>query len=372
MNRSFSRILVTGAITFLLLTTIGLIAIATQSSIGLLRGGVYSLPLGSKFVAGQAPAMVSVLVNPEKLYGIRQVTLPLAKRVSDRQQWQEWSRNNFSKLGLDYQQLKPWLGNELTLAITALDYDRNLNNGVQPGYLLVAEARNNKLAQEFLDRFYPQQHRSVEVYKGANIVSHTPENRAKSIFRSSTLVGNLVLFANQPQIIREAINQAQAVDLNLEHLDNYQEAIANVTKPRVAISYIDVAKTLAWLNKSGVVEPDETNVNRALSAFLSINQNLVIHTALNNATDSQASFEVFESLLNNPELERVFEYLFLPGESSTYIDLNTKIPSTTTPFYEVAKLAIKGLFPHLDAIAIEDKGNENNTSHTEILFKLDN
>ena len=38
------------------------------------------------------------------------------------------------------------------------------------------------------------------------------------------MVGDFVLFANSPQIIHEAINQAQAVDLNLEQLDRYQTA----------------------------------------------------------------------------------------------------------------------------------------------------
>ena len=372
MNRSFIRILVTGAITFTILTIFIVIAIATQSSIGLLRG-VNSLPQGTAFVPRQAPAMISLLANPEKLYGIRQVTLPLSKRSGDRQQWQKWSRVNFSKLGLDYQQLKPWLGNELTLAVTALDYDRNLNNGVQPGYLLAAKIKNNKLARESLENLCPQQDRvSIDRYKGANIVAYSPPAKRSSIC-SHAMVGNFVLFANHPQIIREAINQAQAVNLNLEHSDKYGEAIANITQPRIAIAYVDVPKILAWSDKSGVVEPDEINDRRTLSTFLSINQkDLVAHTALNNSTDPLDIFKVFESLLDNPELERVFDRLFLQGDRPNYIDLKAKTPlSTQTPFYEVARLAIKGLFPHLEAIAIKDKGSEDNISRTEILFKLD-
>ena len=372
MNRSFIRILVTGAIAITILTIFIVIAIATQSSIGLSRG-VNTLPSGTAFVPRQAPAMISLVANPEKLYGIRQVNLPLSKRSGDRQQWQKWSRDNFNKLGLDYRQLKPWLGNELTLAVTALDYDRNLNNGVQPGYLLAAKIKNTQLAKESLENLFPQRDRvSVDRYKGANIIAYSPQAKSSNI-RSHAIVGNFVLFANHPQIIREAINQAQAVNLNLEHSDKYREAIANTTQPRIAIAYIDVPKTLAWSNKLGVVQPDETNDNRTLSVFLSIGQkDLVAHTALSNSADSQAIFEVFKSLLNNFELERVFEYLFLQENRSTYIDLNTKTPPTTqTPFYEVAKLAIKGLFPHLDAIAIKDEGSENNISRTEILFKLD-
>ena len=372
MNRSFIRILVTGAIVFLVVTIVSIMAIASSSSIGLLRG-VNTLPQGTAFVPKQAPATISLLANPEQLYGIRQVTLPLSKRYGDRQQWQQWSRNNFNKLGLDYQQLKPWLGNELTLAVTALDYDRNLDNGVQPGYLLAAKIKNPQLAQESLEDFYAQQDRiSVDRYKGANIITYSPQAKGSNI-RSYAIVGNFVLFANHAQIIREAINQAQAIDLNLEHSDKYREAIANITQPRIAIAYIDVPQTLAWLDRSGKVEPDETRDNQNLSAFLSIaRQDLVAHTALSNSVDSQDSFKVLRSLLKNSELEQVFEYLFLGDDNTTYVDLTAKtLTSTQTPFYEVAKLAIKGLLPHLDAIAIENKGSENNISHTEILFKLD-
>ena len=369
MNRFFIRILTAGAIAFTVLTIFIVIAIATKSSIGLLRG-VNTLPSGTAYVPKQAPAMISLVANPEQLYGIRQVSLPLSKRKSDRQQWQQWTRDNFDKLGLDYQQLKPWLGNELTIAITALDYDRNLDNGVQPGYLLAAKIKNTQLAKESLENFDPKRDISVDRYKGANIIAYSPS--AKTNICSSAIVGDFVLFANHPQIIREAINQAQAVDLNLEHSDRYREAIANITQPHIAIAYIDVPKTLAWSSKSGIVEPNE-DVKQTLSAFLSIERkDLVAHTALNNSTDPEAIFEVFKSLLSNSKLERIFEDLFLQENRSNYIDLTAKTPPTTqTPFYEVAKLVVKGLFPHLEAIAVRDEGSENNISRTEILFKLD-
>ncbi len=121
MNRSFLRILVGGAAALLLVTIVSLILIASQSSISLLTGGVNTFPQATAFVPKQAPAVVSVLVNPEKLYGIRQVTLPLKKRQRDRQEWQQWTTDLVSRIGLDYQKdLQPWLGDELTLAITAL------------------------------------------------------------------------------------------------------------------------------------------------------------------------------------------------------------------------------------------------------------
>ena len=74
---------------------------------------------------------------------------------------------------LNYQRdLQPWLGDEITLAITSLDYDRNLDNGTQPGYLLATATRNTQLAQESLNDFYSElDNLQIQEYKGANIIS---------------------------------------------------------------------------------------------------------------------------------------------------------------------------------------------------------
>ena len=99
MNRSFIRVLVTGGIALLMLTIISLGWILSQSSIPLLTGGINSLPLGSAFIPKQAPAMISLQANPEKLYGMRQATLPLNKRHDDRREWQQWTGDLVNKIG---------------------------------------------------------------------------------------------------------------------------------------------------------------------------------------------------------------------------------------------------------------------------------
>ena len=371
MNSSFLRILVGSAAALLLVSIVSLILIASQSSISLLTGGVNTFPQATAFVPKQAPAIVSLLVNPEKLYGIRQVTLPLKNRQSDRQEWQQWTTDLVSRIGLDYQKyLQPWLGDEITLAITALDFDRNLDNGMQPGYLLAAETRNNQLSQKSLSDFYDKQNNvSTERYKGAEIVfPSATKNKNKPIWASS-VVGNFVLFANHPQIIKEAINQAQAVNLNLQQSDDYQKVISSIDRPHIGIAYIDVAKTSAWLNKS--VASEKFKDSQILSAFLSISQsNLAVQTALTEVADSVASSEAYKSLINNSELKQIIDSLFV--KRNTYIDLveKTSLLKEQMPLYEVTRLAIKALFHHLKAIAIENQGNRDNVSRAEILFKL--
>lgn len=360
---AFFKILITGGVVLFLLTTISLIAIATQSSIGLLTGGVYTFPQAAAFVPKQAPAMVSLLANPERLYGIRQASLPLNRRQRDRTEWQQWLTDNFERVGLDYERLQPWLGNEIAFAVTALDYDRNPNNGMQPGYLVAARAKKVKLAQEFLDDFYGQHDISQETYKGAKLVTDRDRQTPQSNVRASTIVGDFVLFANNPLILREAIHRAQAVSLNLEHSDSYQEAIAQIDRPHIAIAYLDVPQTEAWLNSS---QTEQTNGH--LSAFLSIERHrLVVQTALTEA-DSTASL-IYKSLLDRSELGKIIA--LLPLENNTYIDLNdnTSLLKNQTP-NTVAKLAIKELFPHLEAIAIEELDRDKIT-HSKISFELD-
>ena len=153
--RSFFWVLVVGAVSTFILGLLGMGWLASQSSLALLRGGVTNLPQGAVFVPKQAPAMVSVVRNPERLYALRQASLPLNERSRDRAEWRAWEQSLTAKIGFDYQRdWQPWLGEELTFAITSLDSDRNPRNGAQPGYLLAAATKNSKLATKSLANVY--------------------------------------------------------------------------------------------------------------------------------------------------------------------------------------------------------------------------
>ena len=372
MKRSFFWILITGAITIFLLSIVSLGWIATQSSIALLTGGVNTYPHATVFIPKQAPAVVSLLVNPEKLYGLRQVSLPLKSRRGDRHQWQQWERDLAARIGFDYQKdLKPWLGNEITLAISTLDYDRNPDNGAQSGYILAMETRSTQLAQEQIDNFYAERDNiSTEKYKGAKIISQTSSKTAVPQVWACTVVGNFVLFANQPQILKQAINQAQAIDLNLQQSDYYQEAISKVDRPHIGVAYINILSTSAWLDKSAI--SNKSSAGQKLSADLAIKKtDLVARTALTQTADL-ANFYADKSWLNNPELRQIISSLNLDRPNSAYIDLKqTSLLEDRIPLYKVTKLAMRSIFPHLKAIAIENKGDEDGVNRGSILFKLD-
>ena len=368
--RSFFWTITVGAATIFLVSIVGLGWLASQSSVSLLKGGVNQFPNGAVFIPKQAPAMISLLANPEKINALRQVTLPLKKRKSDRAEWQQWEQDLAAKIGLDYQKdLKVWLGDEITLGITSLDVDGNAGNGAQPGYILAAETKNNSLAQKSLRNFYSDLDSvTIEQYKGANIIA---TNQSSSVW-SGVVVGNFVLFANQPQILKEAINQAQAVDLNLARSDYYQNALNSIQQPHIGIGYADVLGLSAWLDKSARAKT--YNQGQTLGISLSVKRSDLAAQTVLIETDNVLDSEIVKSFLNNSELQQIFASLPFDSNNSAYIDIKggKSLLEDKIPLYKVSKLAIQSLFPHLKAIAIQNLGKQDNISRANILFKLDN
>ena len=289
--RSFFLILATGAIAIFLVGVGGFYWIVAQSPLNLLAGGVNIYPHAAIFVPKQAPAMVSLLVNPEKLSALHQLSVPISNRNSDRLEWNQLKTNLLANTGLDYQQdIKPWLGAEITLAITSLDYDHNDDNGVQPGYLLATATKNTQLAKEFLETslfkkaIASKTDLVFEQYKGVKIISHRVlstkfSRKSNPSIWASAVVGDFVLFANQPQVLREAINNAQAVNLNLDHADYYQAALNTIEQPQIGLAYINYPSASAWLEETAVVETP--NFEQMLTVAFSIRQSgLAAETAL--------------------------------------------------------------------------------------------
>ena len=366
--RSFFWTITVSSIAIFLSGIVSLGWIASQSSLGLLTGGVNYFPAGTAFVGKQAPAMVSLLTNPEQLDALRQVTLPLTKRRSDRAQWQQWEQDLVAKIGFDYRQdFKPWLGDEITFAIANLDSDRNSDNGVQPGYILAAKTKNTRLAQEHLREFYRQHNGKIEPYKGANIIS---SGKTSSIW-SGVVLGDFVLFANRSQILKEAIERALAVDLNLQHSDYYQTALSKITQPHIGIGYVDVLRLSAWLDKSTLLGRAD---DRQIAVSLSIRgSNLAAQIALIDEKNPSNNSSVNQSFLDNPEFKQILASLPFNQDNLAYIDIKGKksLLEDKIPLYKITKLAIQSLFPHLKAIAIQDLGKEDNVRRADILFKLD-
>lgn len=261
--------------------------ILAQSPLPFLQGGVNREPTAAIFVPKQAPVMVSLLANPERLEAFSQLIAAPQNRRQSRQELQEVEKSLLANTGLDYQQeIRPWLGDEITLAVTSLDFDRNFNNGTQPGYLLAVNTKDAQLAKEFLQLSYSRQALAgtsdlvFEQYQGVNLIfRRSRQSQLNTSFVASGIVGDFVLFANHPKVLRDAINNVQVRDLNLRHSPAYREALDTILTPRIGIAYANLPALSAWI--ANLPTPETPEASQMLALALSLkSRGLVAQTAL--------------------------------------------------------------------------------------------
>src|SRR4028119_1620357 len=130
--RSFFYALAAGVVALLLIAAGGFFWLTSQSPLNLLRGEAVANPTAAIFVPKQAPLMASLLVNPDRLEAFRQlVARPLNRRRS-RAELNQIEDTLLGNKGINYQRdIRPWLGDELTLAVTSLDFDRKIGRAAQ-------------------------------------------------------------------------------------------------------------------------------------------------------------------------------------------------------------------------------------------------
>ncbi|MBF2064184.1 MAG: DUF3352 domain-containing protein [Calothrix sp. C42_A2020_038] len=206
------------------------------------KGSENITPGAAIFVSKQAPAMVSILD---------------AERLNLLQNKDEYSflRTDFLRnLGIDYRKdLQAWLGNELTLAVTNLDFDHDPDNGKLPGYLLAISTKSPEKSREFVQLFFSKRvlagaDLNVEEYAGIKIISETP--RDKGTLAGAVVGDKYVLFANDPKVLREAINNVQAPDLNLYSVSQYQnlnQDVKQTSKNSLAVVFLNLPIVAEWL-----------------------------------------------------------------------------------------------------------------------------
>lgn len=321
--RSFFYALAAGVSVLLLTSVAGFFWLTAQSPVKLLRGGAITNPSAAIFVPKQAPIVASLLVNPERLETFRQVVaLPINRRRS-RTELKKLEDSIFAKQGIDYRRdIRPWLGDEITVAVTSLDFDRNPQNSAQPGYLLSATTKNPQRAKEFLQLFYSKQSTAgttdlvFEQYKGVNLIYKRPEAPEKSSTGlPETLTGavvgdRFVLFANHPKVMREAINNVQVANLSLNDDPVYQQKLETLTEPRIGLSFVNLPALAAWVSKQPAPSSDALTGSETLAVALSLNRlGLLAQTAL---VSSQPSSETLEPTLNQP----VAALKYIPNKSS--------------------------------------------------------
>lgn len=341
--RSFFYALAAGATVLLLIAIGGFFWLTSQSPLDVLRGGTGANPTTAIFVPKQAPVMASLLVNPDRLEAFRQLVARPVNRRRSRAELNQLENSLLANKDINYRRdIRPWLGNEITWAVTSLDFDRNQHNAVQPGYLLAVTTKNARAAREFLQLFYSKQASAgtadlvFEQYKGVNLIYKRPltsleastsasnSSEIPETLTSAVVGDRFVLFANHPQVLREALNNVQAANLSLEDDREYQQLLPSLKEPRIGLSWLNLPSLAAWISKQPIpvqasqTLAKDTTASRLAIAFSVNPQGLLAQTALLSATASDESL--------TPALSQPVDALqYIPAQSAVAIagtDLN--------------------------------------------------
>ncbi|WP_445246008.1 DUF3352 domain-containing protein [Microcoleus sp. OTE_8_concoct_300] len=279
--RSFFSFLIAGVLALLGLSAGGFYWLTTHTPLNLLAGGPTTTPAAAVFVSKQAPLLASMLVNPDRLEALRQVFATPEERSRSHAEFEQIKKSLLANTGLDYSRdIEPWIGDEITLAVIDIDSDGDSNNGKQSGFLLAVSSKNVDRSQQFLDSYWRKQSRAAktvqsEIYKAVQInykqvpiaqkktspISpfnpfSLPKTTLPPSFATAAIGGssdsgnspNFVLFANSPNVIRDAVNNVEAANLNLNNSPNYQKAFQQLTQGRIALAFVNLPQSQTELN----------------------------------------------------------------------------------------------------------------------------
>ncbi|WP_298913117.1 DUF3352 domain-containing protein [uncultured Nostoc sp.] len=256
-QRSFIGFIVAGAIALLVIAIAGFYWFFAKSPANLIAST--SQPGAAIFVSKLSPVMVSLLANPDRLQALEQ-----------EEELSKLKTSLFAKSGIDYKQdIQPWLGNEITLAITTLDIDRDLENGQQPGYLLALSTQQPEKSREFVELLFSKRalagaNLAVEQYKGVKLISDNSQPE-QDLLAGAVVGEDFVLFANDPKVLRDAINNVQAPDLNLTSSPEYQKATKQLPKGGLAVAFLNLPIVAKW---QGLELPEQLYNSQIISLAL--------------------------------------------------------------------------------------------------------
>jgi hypothetical protein len=281
----------------------------------LLAGGPTTTPAAAVFVSKEVPLLASMLVNPDRLEALRQVFASPEERSRSHAEFEQIKKSLLANTDLDYSRdIQPWIGDEITLAVTTPDFDRDRSNGQQTGFLLAVSSQNADRSQQFLTSYWQKQSRAdktvqSELYKGVQLNykklpiakqkaapilpfnplsmpnSTLPSSFATAAIRGRSASGknlNFVLFSHSTNILRDAINNLEAANLNLSNSPNYQKAFQQLNQGRIALAFVNLPQPTTEQNLQ--VSPN------SLAVAVGVNRRgLLAQTALVTSRENTAS-----------------------------------------------------------------------------------
>lgn len=311
-SRTFYSAIALFAGLLLLVGVVGFWGLTAQNPRVLLTRGGQEQPLAAQFVPRQSPLMVSLLARPDRLWQLRQLLIPANQRFGGRQEWQSLQQSLESLVGWNYEaDVRPWLDEEATLAVTGADLDHDASNGLQPGYLAILSCRDGAAARAALHRLWQQRaaQRNLifETVSGIALISDRPV-LTDSLARLSTSSSDLalatlatamigdryVLLANDVQVLRQAIAAYRAPDVNWAQTASYNEAIATLPANRVGWMVANIPALLHWLGLEDAsvlqpIQPDGRQADVLFVSFQALADGILGNTAIATASPSTSA-----------------------------------------------------------------------------------
>ncbi len=343
--RSFFLVLASFVLITLLVAGGAFYWIIAQSPIKSLSLGRVTDPTAALFIPRQSPVVLSLLANPDRIEAFSEIAVPLRQRGRDRRRFDRLKTSLLSNRNINYEQdIQPWLGEEVTFALTSPDYDRNPENGSQLGYIVVASSRDPDAAREFLQRLYSrdaiasESELTFETYKGVKLIyrRNTAENRYTS---ASAVIGDrFVIFANHPKVLRSALNNVQAANLSLESAPGYQKALNIIKSPRIGVGVVNLPALAAWIAKTPLPPELEQTLTLSLNAD---RQGLVAETALAGLLSDTTVPPTLSSPV--PALDYIPQSAILSAAGSDLEQLWEQVAESLTPQNGFAPLIDQGI-----------------------------
>ncbi|MDB9375693.1 DUF3352 domain-containing protein [Nodularia sphaerocarpa] len=322
-QRSLFGFLVPGAIALIVIVA-GFYWFFTKSPVKFFAST--SQPNATIFVSKLAPVTVSLLTNPERLQSFER-----------KGELSQLKTSLLAKSGIDYKQdIQPWLGNEITLSVTTVDIDRDPENGRQPGYLMALATEKPEKSREFLDLLFSRRvlagaNLVVEQYEGVKLISDDSQPQQNSL--AGAVVDDFVLFANDLKVLRDAINNVQAPNLNLSSSPKYQKAAQQLPKASLATAFLNLPAVAEW---QGLELPEARFDSEMISLSLN-SKGLLAETSF--LTDS-------EIISTSEPLAKTVEALeYIPDGAGLVIsssDLNNLASSDLAKLWIQGKTALSG------------------------------
>ena len=250
MGRSFLLGLISIALV-LLTAGIGAFWYLTENgSRSLLESQDRPIARAAAFIPDEAPFSFSLLANPDKLVAQQQAVSGVeSQQVLAASQ--EIERAVFKDLPIDYDRdIRPWVGDEITVACTQSDLDFDDSNGLQPGYLIALEIApmRSQQAKESLQFFWQAQTLGGRApqskqLNGVRLLYSRLGSRSGNVGKTArsdiatALVGEqFVLFANDAEVIRRSLRATETAT-NLAQNRAYRQLANQLPQERLGLAH---------------------------------------------------------------------------------------------------------------------------------------